>query len=345
MEKSKLYAVVMAGGRGERFWPLARKERPKQMLPLIGRRTLIEETVQRLFPLFAPENIMVITNDSLVAEMRELLPIPVENIVGEPDRRDTAPCVALGTALIRRRDPNATMVMMPADHVIKPQKKFHSLLIAAADAAASGALVTLGVVPTFAATGYGYIHAEEGDSEGFRRVLEFREKPDSATAEQFFQDGNYLWNSGIFVWRVEAISEALRRFAPELGRKCDAWASGSDFRADFGECEKISIDYAIMEKADNVLVGGLRLYWNDIGSWSSLYSLLPQDEDGNAVNGPVATLDSTGNLIWSDGVLIGVIGMHGVAVVKSGDGLLVCPMSEEQRVKELIRRFPDEKYL
>jgi len=340
-----LFAVIMAGGRGERFWPLGRNNRPKQMLPLLSDKTMIEETLQRLFPLFAPDNILVVTNMALVAEMRDMLPIPPENIIGEPDRRDTAPCVALATALVRRRSPEATIVTLPAAHLIRATGKFHRLLVAAAEAAQSGGLVTLGVTPTYPATGYGYIHADEESGGVFRRVVEFREKPDLRTAEFFCRNGNYLWNSGIFIWRADAISAALRRYAPELGRKCDAWAAGGDYLADFSECRRISVDYAVLEKADNVLVGEITFYWNDVGSWSALRAVLPMDEAGNAVHGPTAALDSGNNVIWSDGPLIGVIGIRDTAIIKSGNGILVCPLSEEQRVKELLKKFPDEDYL
>ena len=330
----------MAGGKGERFWPAGRRNRPKQLLPLLGERTMIEETVQRLFPLVAPERLLVVTTAGYVERIRELLPVPAENVIGEPEGRDTAPCVALATALIRRRDPGATMALLPADHVIRPAKLFQETLRAAAVAARKGDLVTLGVTPSFASTGYGYLRLGDSVDGGFRRVLEFREKPDAATAERFFRDGNYRWNSGIFVWRCDAISAAFAKYAPLLSEKLEAWSAGADYTVDFGACEKISIDYAVMEKAENVVAGDTAFYWNDLGSWSSLRTVLPTDENGNTVRGRAVTLESSGNVILNDGgELIGMIGMHDIAVVKSGDGILIAPLREEQKIRELVRRI------
>ena len=344
MEKqNRLFAAIMAGGRGERFWPAGRHDRPKQFLPLLGDKTMLEETVLRLFPLIAPENLLVITNIAHVEKVRALLPVPAENVVGEPVGRDTAPCVALATALVRRRDPESTMILLPADHVIRPAKLFQETLAAAAREAQTGALVTLGITPTYPATGYGYLQLGAPAAPGFHRVLAFKEKPDAATAEKFFRDGNYRWNSGMFVWRCDAISAAFRRYAPELSAKLEAWSAGADFAADFGECEKISIDYAVMEKAGNVVTGDTGFYWNDLGSWSALRSILPLDADGNAVRGRVAALDSGGNVLVGDpDMQIGVIGMRDTAVIQSGNGILVCPLSAEQRVKELVKQLNEE---
>ena len=338
LDKSKLYAVIMAGGRGERFWPAGRRNRPKQLLPLSGEKTMIEDTVQRLFPLIVPERLLVITNRNYVGQIRSLLPIPEENVIGEPEGRDTAPCVALATALIRRRDAEATMILLPADHVIRPAKLFQETLLAAAEQAQSGDLVTLGITPTYPATGYGYLHIGETIAPGMSKVRSFKEKPDPATAERFFCDGNYRWNSGMFIWRCDAISAAFARFAPALSERLEAWSGGADYNDDFASCEKISIDYAVMEHADNVVAGDVNFYWNDLGCWSALKSVLPLDESGNAISGNVAVIDSGDNVvIGDDDTLIGVIGMHETAVVKSGNGVLVCPLSEEQKVKELVR--------
>lgn len=339
-DSTKLYAVIMAGGRGERFWPAGRMRRPKQMLKLTGEKTMIEETVQRLLPLIAPDHLFVITNANYVAELQTLLPIPAVNIIGEPEGRDTAPCVALATAIVRRRNPDATMLLLPADHVIRPSKLFCETLQIAAFHAQKGALLTLGITPTFPATGYGYLHIGELVAPGIHEVLSFKEKPDTVSAEKFFRDGNYRWNSGIFVWRCDAISTAFAKYAPALSIKMEAWATGADYSKDFVECEKMSIDYAVMEKADNVLVCDVNFFWNDLGSWSSLKSVLPFDESGNIMRGRIITLDAANNVLMSDDeTLIGVIGMHDIAVIKSGNGILVCPLSEEQKVKMLVNKI------
>ncbi len=335
-----LYAVIMAGGRGERFWPLGRRKRPKQLLALSGERSMIEETVLRLFPLLPAEHVFVLTNDSCVDAVRELLPIPSENVFGEPTGRDTAPCIALASALIGRLDPEATLVVLPADHIVRPAKAFQQVLLAAARRARTGELITLGVSPDGPATGYGYIHLGEAAGEGFRHVLEFTEKPDPETAERFLRSGDYRWNSGIFIWRVDAIIAAFRRYCPPLAEKIDGWLAGADYRADFAECQKISIDYAVLEKAENILVGEAPFDWNDIGNWSSLRSVLPLDDSGNAFCGNVLAVDSGENVLISDSeTLVGVIGMHGIAVVKSGNGVLVCPLNREQHVRELVQKI------
>ncbi len=338
--KMNLFAVIMAGGKGERFWPAGRISRPKQMLSLTGDKSMIEETVLRLFPLIQPDHVLVITNKKYVKQIQDVLPIPAENVIGEPEGRDTAPCVALAAALVRRKDPGATMILLPADHMIRPTKLFQEKLLSAAEAAQSGALVTLGITPTYPATGYGYLHLGASVENGFHKVLEFKEKPDRTTAEMFLREGHYHWNSGMFIWRADVISEAFRKYVPELGKRMDAWAGGADFTLDFSECPKISIDYAVMEKADNVIAGDTHFEWSDVGSWSSLKTLLPADEDGNVCKGNVVTLDSKGSVLFSDDdTLIGVIGMQNVAVVKSGNGILVCPLSEEQKVKNLVEQM------
>ena len=343
-ENGNLYAVVMAGGKGERFWPAGRSSRPKQMLPLTGGKTMIEETVFRLFPLIRPDHVLVITNKLYVEEIRRVLPIPPENVIGEPEGRNTAPCVALAAALIRRRAPeDTTMILLPADHLIRPPDAFQKTLATAAQEAEKGFLVTLGIQPVFAATGYGYLRLGDAVSPGFRRVQEFKEKPDAETAERFLKAGSYRWNSGMFLWRADIISEEFRRHAPDLGEKLDHWASGGDFTKDFAECRKISIDYAIMEKSDRVIAGDAPFEWNDIGSWNSLRSVLPCDDSGNAVKGNAILTESSGNVVFSDDdTLIGVIGMKDVAIVKSGNGILVCPLSCEQKVRQLLQNMKDE---
>lgn len=339
---SALYAVVMAGGRGERFWPAGRAARPKQLLSLTGGKTMIEETVQRLFPLISPERVLVITNNAYADQVRALLPVPAENVIGEPAGRDTAPCAALAAALVRRRDPGATMILLPADHLIRPVKTFQETLEKAAAAAQDGYLVTLGIRPSYPATGYGYLHFGGETAAGIHSVLEFREKPDRATAEAFLSDGHYRWNSGIFIWRADVISEAFRNFVPALGAKMDVWAAGADFTHDFASCQKISIDYAIMEKAGNIAAVDASFEWSDVGSWNSLRSVLPLDENRNAAAGKTVTLDSSDNVLFSDdGTLIAVIGLHQTAVIKSGNALLVCPLADEQKVKKLLELADD----
>ena len=342
-QNSHIYAVIMAGGRGERFWPAGRVTRPKQLLQLYSGNTMLEESVLRLFPLIRAENILVVTNCAYAETTRQLLPIPAENIIAEPVPRDTAPCIALSVAHILRRDPEAVIITLPADHAIRPVKLFHETLQNAIEAAGSGALVTVGITPSYPATGYGYMELDEKFSPGCRRVRSFKEKPDTIMAQRFFADGNYRWNSGIFIWQLAAIRSAFHKFAPGIAGFMEKWAAGEDHVENFGECEKISIDYAIMEKAENVLAVEALFQWNDLGSWRALRSVLPLDENNNAVSGRVVTVDSANNvLVCDDGHLLGVIGMSDIAVVKSGNGILVCPLSEEQQVKELVKQLAIE---
>ena len=332
------YAIIMAGGYGERLWPLGRRKCAKQVLPLLCEgRSLIEDTVQRLFPLFSPERILVITNSEYREQIEALLPLPPENIIGEPCRRDTAPCIALATALVGRRSSKATMVVLPSDHVISPAKVFQDSLRSATRQAQSGYLVTLGIKPTYPATGYGYIRVGAAESPGFSRADAFIEKPDKNRAQIFFADEKYRWNSGIFIWRVDAITTAFHRFAPRLGEKIVYWQKGNDYSKDFSQCDKISIDYAVIEKADNLLVGDASFVWNDIGSWNSLFHVLRRNYRQNVVRGRVVAHDTDGCVLFSDkDTLLGTIGIRDMVVVKSGNGILVCPLTETQRIKELI---------
>ena len=331
IDKSKIFAVIMAGGKGERLWPLSTEERPKPLISLNGQQTLLEETVQRLFPLLQAENILVITDGKSAALAREILPLPPENIVAEPCRRNTAPCIALATALVKQRCEDAVMIVLPADHKIMPVKRFQEDLQACTEQSASGSLAVLGVVPDNPATGYGYICAGEKIDNGFYKVDSFKEKPDFETARKYLADGNYWWNCGIFVWSVAAITEAFKKFVPELYEKVQQWSKTGNYQEDFDSCPKISIDYAIMEKAGNVVVKQTSFKWNDIGSWQALYELAVKDFHGNAVtsNGKVQ-LDSTKNnlIICDDDTEIRVELISNCAVIKSKKSLLIKPLEQ-----------------
>ena len=324
--REKIFAVIMAGGKGERLWPLSTEERPKPLLSLNGQQTLLEETVQRLFPLLNAENIIVITDAQSAITAREILSIPEENIIAEPCRRNTAPCIALAAALVKKRCEDAVMIVLPADHKITPVKRFQEDLQDCITQAASGSLAVLGVVPDTPATGYGYIYAGDKIDNGFYKVNSFKEKPDFETASKYIANGNYWWNCGIFVWSVAAITAAFEKFVPELYGKIESWSNGGDYQEDFANCPKISIDYAIMEKADNVVVKQSSFKWNDIGSWQALYELAVKDFYGNAVtsNGKVQLKESRGNLvICDDDTEICVENIIDCTIVKAGKSLLV----------------------
>ncbi len=352
-----LHAVVMAGGRGERFWPMGRRHLPKQFLKLAGEATMIEDTVLRLFPLADPEDVLVITNRNYVDQCRELLPIPEANIIGEPEGRNTAPCVALAAGLIRRKDrsPDAVMLLLPADHVIKPAKALQRVLADSAELARTGGyLVTIGIVPTEPATGYGYIHCGEAvDAKlgtRFFRGLGFREKPELATARRFLATGNFKWNSGMFIWTVDAIMAEFERQAPKLAAMAEAVAAAGDgeldavIRREFVKCDAISIDYAVMENAGRIAVAESDFFWDDIGSWASMRRQFPVDATGNVSRGLTA-LDDCANCIAiaDEGQLIGAVGMRDTVMIHAGNAMLVCPVSEVQRVRDLVRKLEERK--
>lgn len=344
------YVVVMAGGRGERFWPLGRRLRPKQFLHLAGGASMLEETVLRLFPRFAPERVLVVTSAQYVDEARKLLPLPPENVIGEPAGRDTAPCVALacGELLHRGASMDAVMAVTPADHLITPAASFQKQLGDAADfAARRGVLMTLGIRPTFPATGYGYIKMGPELEPGFFEVERFVEKPDAATAETFVAAKVYRWNSGIFVWKIGTIMAALAKFAPELHDfAADLARSGEPEKllaSRFPELPRTPIDRSVMEKADNAAVAEAAFSWDDLGSWSALRDKLPVGPDGNRGRGRRIMLDCRGNVVFStDDHLVGAIGVDDMAIIHTPDATLVCPLKSDQRIKELLARLGQE---
>jgi mannose-1-phosphate guanylyltransferase len=344
------YAVIMAGGSGTRVWPLSRARRPKQLLPLLeGDQSLLSLAVERLEGLFDPDQIFVITNAEYADQVASSLPqLPVGNIVGEPEGRDTANAVALAAELLAARDENATMAVFTADHVIRPKEKFIEAIGAACEAAEQqpDALVTFGVRPTWPHPGLGYVHFGDKLREGVWNVLGFAEKPDHPTARRYVESGQYYWNSGMFVWTLPAIRGALREFLPQSIERLEPVVEACRAGRDFGEIlaqvypelEKISIDYAVMEKAHKVLMVELNAEWLDVGSWPALENVRPLDESGNVVVAEnVALLDSFRNVIVTeDDHLLAVLGMDDCIIVHSPDATLVCNKSDSQRLKELV---------
>ena len=324
--KEKVFAVIMAGGKGERLWPLSTDERPKPLISLNGQQTLLEDTVQRLFPLLNAENVFVITDEVSAIQAREILMLPAENIIAEPCRRNTAPCIALAAALVKRKCEDATMIILPADHRIAPVKRFQEDLIDCINQAQKGSLTILGVTPDKPATGYGYICAGEKIAPGIYNVNAFKEKPDFETAQHYMMDGNYWWNCGIFVWQVKTIAEAFKQYCPALYEKFESWASGNDYLSDFETCEKISIDYAIMEKADHVAVKQASFQWNDLGTLGALYEITMKDFHENAIStkGKLQLDNADQNLIFcDDDTEIRMENVKKCAVIKSGKALLI----------------------
>jgi len=355
------YAVILAGGAGQRLWPLSRKLRPKQLLPLVGGKCLLELAVDRLEGAFGPEQVWIITSAQYADQVRRVLPrIPAGNVIGEPMGRDTANAIALGAEVLAARDPSATMAIFTADHVIRPAAQFRKAVETACRAAEDhpDALVTFGVRPAWPHTGLGYIHCGKQLGDALHEVLGFREKPQRPVARQYVESGRHFWNSGMFVWTLDAIRAALRTHLPDSVEKLRpigaAAAEGRDVAPLLAETyptlEKISIDFAVMEKADRVLMVELGCEWHDVGSWPALASVSEPDEDGNTVVAENAlVLDGGNNVIVSEGDhLLAVMGMDDCVVVHSADATLVCKKSDAQRLKELVAELGErygEKHL
>jgi mannose-1-phosphate guanylyltransferase len=351
-----IYVLILAGGSGERFWPLSRRARPKQLLRLISDKTLLEETVARLKGLVPRERILILTNTEQEAAVRDLLPdLPRENIVAEPAKRDTAAAVALGTGWVAGRDHAATMIVLPADHVIGNRAAFQETLMLAAGAAEeTGELVTIGIKPTWACPGFGYIeHGEpihlrrRNDKDAIHRVLRFREKPNPDLAESFLRKGNFRWNAGMFVWSVPTVLGEFNRHAPELADFVSQLCAPGNFEKAlnerFSKLPQISFDYAIMEKADRVLVVEATFDWDDIGSWRAVASYFKSDAEGNAANCAITALDSSNNIVFDKGgSSIALLGVHNLIVVRTGDAVLVCHRRQAEKIKDLIRKLPPE---
>jgi mannose-1-phosphate guanylyltransferase len=351
MIKDNYYAVVMAGGKGERFWPQSRTSHPKQLLRLIGNLTLIEQTVARLMPLIKPENIIVITNHDYIAPMRSLLTdLPQENIIGEPVGRDTAPCVALaaGIVMARSQDKNAVMLLLPADHIIRDTESMLKVLDDSAKVALEGNIVTIGVNPSFASTGYGYIQCGEQlpqDSEtSFFKSLGFKEKPDLATAEKFIAEECYKWNSGMFAWTVDTILNAFKQHAPALAKSAIVLQKAAKkgnldavLAEEYPQCERISIDYAVMEKVDNVVVAECAFDWDDVGSWTALRNQIRPRENNNVIRGMFESIDASNCIVVGDANhLITAIDVDNLIIIHTDDATLVCNAKSAQRIKELV---------
>lgn len=346
------HAVIMAGGSGTRFWPKSRARLPKQLLSLVTGQPLLVDTVVRLDGLFARERVRVITNAAYAEASRALLDgVPAGNVVAEPCGRDTAACIALAATLIDRDDPDAVVCVLPADHVVSPAADFRAALARAMDVVRRrpDALLTFGVKPTRAATGYGYIERGEvlGSADGvpFFRVASFREKPDAATAQRFVDSGTFSWNAGVFVFRARTMLRAIERHLPELAAAvpavADEWTrTGAITTARYAELRKISIDYGVFEKEADVVVMEATFRWDDVGSFAALARVLPHDAAGNAVMGPATLLDASDNVVIADGAHhVALLGVEGLIVIHTADATLVCRKDDAERVKELVARL------
>lgn len=352
LENNHNYAVIMAGGGGTRLWPLSRKETPKQLLELFDGKTLFQVAVERLEDLFPAENIYVVTIAEQAAKLALICPkIPLKNYLIEPMPRGTAAVVALAATAIQKRDPVGVMVVLTADHFIENVKKFRSALHAACECAWEKKLVTIGIKPTFPSTGYGYI--ESGVNLGSYRnhqvykAVRFEEKPDENRAVDFVKSGKYYWNSGMFIWQVDEILLEFKKFMPDLAQTIDGIKPfiGENHKADefvnaWSNIKPQTIDYGIMEKSDHVVVlPATDLGWIDVGSWDSLFEVMPTDENGNIILAPeTISLDSCNCLIYSNehGKMVVTLGVQNMIIVNTPDAVLICPRGESQKVKTLV---------
>lgn len=349
MADPQIYAVIMAGGSGTRFWPASRRQLPKQYLAITSPRTLIAETHQRLAGLVPDERVLVVTNREQVKLVREALPsLPVENILGEPAARNTAPCVALAALEVARRNPEAIQAVLPADHLIEPAAEFRRSLSAAAQAAQEGGLITFGIRPTFPATGYGYIEAGERNAEfdglPLHAVQRFIEKPDAERAQTFVDSGSFFWNSGMFVWSTRAILSALETHVPDTYRALAA-ARGPDLDRVYGELEPESVDVAVMEKAAGVRMMTIAYDWNDVGSWTALPEIMDSDASGNCSAGRALLIseDARNCIVYGEqGQLTALIGVEDLVVVHAGGATLVCSRDRVQELRRIVERLGRE---
>jgi mannose-1-phosphate guanylyltransferase len=349
MRKNVYYAVIMAGGTGTRLWPLSRQNMPKQALRLIGERTLLQHAVDRVMPLFGAKHIIVSTRAEYVDILQSQVPeLSQENFIVEPSGRGTAPAIGLAAVHIRKRNPHAVMAVLTADHFIGKIDRFLTALIAAHQWARDGRLITMGITPLSASTGFGYI--EQGESLGASHGLSaysverFVEKPDVVNATRMKESGDYCWNSGMFIWSVQRILDEFKRQMPACFKqleRIDAAIGMPDYTPRLTEIwpsiEKQTIDYGIMEGAHNVAVVPVDIGWIDVGSWSSLFQMLPADSCGNVSVGPSLTVDTHDTLTFGKKKLIAAIGVHDLIIVDTDDALLICPKNREQEVREIVR--------
>ncbi len=346
-----VYVVIMAGGSGTRFWPLSRRKKPKQLLGLFGGSTLLEQTVDRVKGIVPPERIYVFANSMVRAQMVRLLPgIPERQIVAEPAQRNTAPTVGLAANEILSRDPDGIMAILPADHVIQKPGAFREALKAGCRwATTEGRSVILGIQPTGPETGYGYIRlggpAINAGREKIYRVENFTEKPALAAARKYVASKRYLWNAGMFIWRASTLLANLRKFQPAMAEGLDriAAAGGIDnlraLKRLFPQLEKISIDYALMERIDGVSAVAADIGWSDVGSWAVAYDLSSKDADGNVRPENSICLDSKGNMLVGGRKHLVTIGVENLVIVDTGDALLVCARDQSQKVGKAVQEL------
>src|ERR1051325_9678884 len=362
---SDRYIIIMAGGRGERFWPVSREKTPKQLLTLLGHRSFLQQAVDRVLPIVPLKNILIITNEAQAPEVRRQLPkLPKQNVIAEPCGRDTCAAVTLGAALVGARSTMGVMAVLPADHVIPDGRKFQQVLADALDLASRGqVIVTIGIKPTEPATGYGYIHvgAELPPPQGVKRYKtaffkaeRFVEKPNLDRALEYVNSGQYRWNAGMFVWSFVTITQGLEKHQPEMAAACQRWFKVANtpklakvLAKEYPEIKKISIDFALMEHAQNVVVADGAFSWDDLGSWPALARHLKADPEGNCAQADFVHVDAARNVIYDartkNRTPIAVVGLRDSVIVQTDNATLVAHKTQAQKIKELVAKLAQSK--
>src|SRR6266478_234655 len=362
------FVIIMAGGKGERFWPVSREKTPKQLITLLGNRSFLQQAVERVLPLVPLKNILVITNEVQSPEVRKQLPkLPRENLIAEPIGRDTCAAVTLGAAIVGARSTTGVMAVLPADHLIPEEKKFQQVLADAFDLAGRGrAIITIGIKPTEPATGYGYIRVGEalpppqgvkGYKTVFHRAEQFVEKPYFDKALEYLNSGHYRWNAGMFIWSFVTITQGLERHQPEMAAACQRWFRIANtprlakvLAKEYPALKKISIDFALMEQAQNVVVADGAFPWDDFGSWTALARHLKPDAEGNCAVADFIHVDAARNIIFDARTKgrrapIAVVGLRDSILVQTDDATLLAHKSQSQKVKELVKRLAEDPIL
>jgi len=342
LKSNHLYAVILAGGSGTRFWPLSRRRTPKQFLEIVGKRSLLQETLGRIKPLIQAPRTFIVANALYRRQLKDQLrsfPLPKKNILLEPEGKNTAPAILWAACRIDRLDPQAVMVVLPSDHLIEHRTQFLKDLQRAVQLAREGYLVTLGVVPNRPETGFGYLKTRwvKDHRKSILKVEQFTEKPSLKTAQRFLKEKKYLWNSGMFVWKTEAILKAYKEFLPDLYRLLIDKTDSASVKTIWHRLPTISVDYGILEKSANVVtVPALGMGWSDLGSWQALWEVLPKDRWGNVSRGDHIAQDCRNTLVFAGHRLVVTIGLRDLTVVDTPDALLVCQNEDSQKVKDVV---------